>query len=146
MLIDKTEHIIKFFIHTLRFKDLYPQIYTYYSYATNNSLNKQGNSIKIWPISNWIGLPSDYNASTRFTLNIFKYLTIYLRTRNKFKQWIVQRDILHCQLINVKLLIFLGGSIAEWEKSITFAPVFHGIRFKVRRLFVVMTDNFFCFI
>lgn len=26
-----------------------------------------------------------------------------------------------------------------------FASVFHGIRFKVRRLFVVMTDNFFCF-
>lgn len=24
-----------------------------------------------------------------------------------------------------------------------FASVFHGIRFKVRRLFVVMTDNFF---
>ena len=28
-------------------------------------------------------------------------------------------------------------------KSITFVTVFHGIRFKVRRLFVVMTDNFF---
>lgn len=27
--------------------------------------------------------------------------------------------------------------------SITFASVFHGIRFKVRRLFVVMTSNFF---
>ena len=26
----------------------------------------------------------------------------------------------------------------------TFASVFHGIRFKVRRLFVVMTSNFFC--
>ena len=25
----------------------------------------------------------------------------------------------------------------------TFASVFHGIRFKVRRLFVVMTSNFF---
>ena len=29
------------------------------------------------------------------------------------------------------------------HKSITFVTVFHGIRFKVRRLFVVMTDNFF---
>ncbi len=27
--------------------------------------------------------------------------------------------------------------------SLTFASVFHGIRFKVRRLFVVMTSNFF---
>ena len=27
----------------------------------------------------------------------------------------------------------------------TFAPVFHGIRFKVKRLFVVMTSNFFLF-
>jgi len=26
----------------------------------------------------------------------------------------------------------------------TFAAVFHGIRFNVRRLFVVMTGNFFC--
>ena len=25
-----------------------------------------------------------------------------------------------------------------------FASVFHGIRFKVRRLFVAMTSNFFC--
>ena len=29
------------------------------------------------------------------------------------------------------------------HKNITFVTVFHGIRFKVRRLFVVMTDNFF---
>jgi len=29
------------------------------------------------------------------------------------------------------------------EKCVTFVTVFHGIRFKVRRLFVVMTGNFF---
>jgi hypothetical protein len=40
--------------------------------------------------------------------------------------------------------IFLPKNYAEKHKSCTFASVFHGIRFKVRRLFVGMTDNFFC--
>ena len=31
------------------------------------------------------------------------------------------------------------------SRPTTFAPVFHGIRFKVRRLFVVTTSNFFYF-
>ena len=39
--------------------------------------------------------------------------------------------------------MFLNIKIWSLPKLPTFASVFHGIRFKVRRLFVVMTDNFF---
>lgn len=38
---------------------------------------------------------------------------------------------------------FKGMGIVLTKNVRTFAPVFHGIRFKVRRLFVVMTGNFF---
>ena len=40
-------------------------------------------------------------------------------------------------------IIFLLKYFAGFRYTTTFAPVFHGIRFKVRRLFVVMTSNFF---
>ncbi len=38
---------------------------------------------------------------------------------------------------------FLPQNYAAKHKSNTFASVFHGIRFKVRRLFVATTSNFF---
>ena len=38
---------------------------------------------------------------------------------------------------------FKGMGIVLTKNVRTFAPVFHGIRFKVRRLFVVTTSNFF---
>jgi len=38
---------------------------------------------------------------------------------------------------------FMPKNYVVKHKVYTFASVFHGIRFKVRRLFVVMTDNFF---
>ena len=41
-----------------------------------------------------------------------------------------------------QLILLLKNYVAK-HKNLTFASVFHGIRFKVRRLFVVMTDNFF---
>ena len=41
-------------------------------------------------------------------------------------------------------IIFLLENYVVKHKIHTFASVFHGIRFKVRRLFVGMTDNFFC--
>ena len=34
-------------------------------------------------------------------------------------------------------------NIVVKHKTTIFAPVFHGIRFKVKRLFVVRTSNFF---
>jgi len=40
-------------------------------------------------------------------------------------------------------ITFLLKYFAGFRYTTTFAPVFHGIRFKVRRLFVVMTSNFF---
>ena len=42
--------------------------------------------------------------------------------------------------------IFLSQKYAVKHKSFTFASVFHGIRFKVRRLFVGMTSNFFLYL
>ena len=39
--------------------------------------------------------------------------------------------------------IFLVKNYAVKHKNSTFASVFHGIRFKVRRLFVATTSNFF---
>ena len=36
-----------------------------------------------------------------------------------------------------------ASGFAISNNSLTFASVFHGIRFKVRKLFVVMTSNFF---
>jgi hypothetical protein len=40
----------------------------------------------------------------------------------------------------------LAEYYARIQKTFTFASVFHGIRFKVRRLFVVMTSNFFWYL
>ena len=42
--------------------------------------------------------------------------------------------------------IFLVKNYAVKHKTPTFASVFHGIRFKVRRLFVAMTGNFFLYL
>ncbi len=38
---------------------------------------------------------------------------------------------------------FFEQNLHPLKKVYTFVSVFHGIRFKVRRLFVVMTSNFF---
>ena len=49
-------------------------------------------------------------------------------------------------LNNVKYHHLLMKNIVVKHKTAIFAPVFHGIRFKVKRLFVVRTSNFFLYI
>jgi hypothetical protein len=46
-------------------------------------------------------------------------------------------------LNSVNTWLFFEEKLVSFKKCCTFVSVFHGIRFKVRRLFVVMTSNFF---
>ena len=48
----------------------------------------------------------------------------------------------YCENRLIIAILMLENYVVK-HKTCTFVPVFHGIRFKVRRLFVGMTDNFF---
>ncbi len=59
---------------------------------------------------------------------------------NLFNNYVGVVDLCEFMLMHA---FFLAKNYAVKHKNSTFASVFHGIRFKVRRLFVAMTSNFF---
>ena len=61
-----------------------------------------------------------------------------------FDSWWIYSSVHIFKLkIVLKTVIFRPAYLAVSDEVYNFALVFHGIRFKVKRLFVVMTSNFF---
>ena len=62
---------------------------------------------------------------------------------NLFNNYVGVVDLCEFMLMHA---FFLAKNYAVKHKNSTFASVFHGIRFNVRRLFVAMTGNFFLYL